>query len=61
MDLNVIYNMDCLIGSDNIESDSTAVACINTNRFFIGYEMDGKYFDIATNRIQEHTRQMAIV
>jgi len=32
-------------------SGSTGVACVNTNRNFIGIEMDDKYFDIATERI----------
>jgi len=32
-------------------SGSTGVACANTNREFIGIEQDGKYFDIAQNRI----------
>tara|TARA_B110000503_G_C7017868_1_gene358497 strand:- start:39 stop:905 length:867 start_codon:yes stop_codon:yes gene_type:complete len=32
-------------------SGSTGVACVNTNRSFIGIEMDAKYFDIATERI----------
>ena len=32
---------------------STGVACINTNRSFIGMELDECYFNIATNRIQE--------
>lgn len=34
-------------------SGSTGVACINTNRKFIGIELDNKYFDIALNRIQD--------
>ena len=34
-------------------SGSTGVAAKNTNRSFIGIEMDEKYFDIATNRISE--------
>lgn len=34
-------------------SGSTGVACINTNRNFIGYELDQKYFEIAKNRINE--------
>ena len=33
-------------------SGSTGVACINTNRKFIGIELDDKYFDIACNRIK---------
>lgn len=32
-------------------SGSTGVACKNTNRNFIGIEMDKNYFDIATKRI----------
>ena len=34
-------------------SGSTGVACINTNRNFIGIELDEKYFEIAQNRIEE--------
>lgn len=32
-------------------SGSTGVACLNTNREFIGIEMDKNYFDIAKNRL----------
>ena len=35
-------------------SGSTGVACINTNRDFIGIEKDDKYFEIAKKRIEEH-------
>ena len=35
-------------------SGSTGVACLNTNRKFIGIEKDDKYFDIACNRINEY-------
>ena len=34
-------------------SGSTGVAAVNTNRSFIGIEMDDKYFEIATNRINK--------
>lgn len=34
-------------------SGSTGVACINTNRKFIGIEIDEKYFKIAKERIKE--------
>ena len=34
-------------------SGSTGVACVNTNRNFIGIEMDDNYFNIATKRIEE--------
>ena len=35
-------------------SGSTGVACLNTNRNFIGIEKDDKYFEIAKKRIEEH-------
>ncbi|MEB3220186.1 MAG: site-specific DNA-methyltransferase [Nostocales cyanobacterium 94392] len=34
-------------------SGSTGVACVNTNRNFIGIEMDDKYFEIAEKRINQ--------
>ena len=34
-------------------SGSTGVACANTNRKFIGIELDKNYFDIASKRIEE--------
>ena len=34
-------------------SGSTGVACINTNRNFIGIELDEKYYNIAKERINE--------
>ena len=34
-------------------SGSTGVACVNTNRNFIGMELDPKYFEIAKNRIKK--------
>ena len=35
-------------------SGSTGVACMNTNRKFIGIELDEKYFDICINRMFEN-------
>ena len=40
--------LDCFMGSG-----TTGVACINTNRNFIGIELDEKYFEIAKKRIEE--------
>lgn len=37
-------------------SGTTGVACVNTNRNFIGIEMDDKYFEIGKNRIEETKR-----
>lgn len=35
-------------------SGTTGVACLNTNRKFIGFEMDDKYYSIAKERIINH-------
>lgn len=40
-----------------IGSGSTGVACINTNRNFIGIELDEKYFNIAKERINNIVRK----
>ena len=34
-------------------SGSTGVACVNTNRNFIGIEFEEKYYKIAEKRIKE--------
>lgn len=38
-----------------IGSGTTAIACINTNRNYIGFELDKSYFDIANERIKSHS------
>lgn len=40
--------LDCFMGSG-----TTGVACVNTNRNFIGIELGENYFNIARNRIEE--------
>ena len=35
-------------------SGTTAIACINTNRNYIGFELDKEYYDIALKRIKNH-------
>ena len=35
-------------------SSSTGVACLNTNRKFIGIELDDNYFDIGAERMRNH-------
>ena len=34
-------------------SGTTAVACVNTNRHYIGFELDKGYYDIACKRLDE--------
>ena len=38
-----------------IFSGTTGVACVNTNRNFIGIELDKNYFEIAKERIEKNT------
>lgn len=38
-------------------SGSTGIACINTNRNFIGIELDKEYFKIAQDRINNYTKE----
>ena len=38
-------------------SGSTGVACVNTNRSFIGIELDDTYFEIAKKRIENQLRE----
>ena len=55
--------MSILIENSSIEHEivldpfmgvgTTAIAAINTNRKFIGFELDEKYFEIARNRIKK--------
>lgn len=35
-------------------SGTTAIACMSTNRSYIGYELDAHYYQVLTKRIQEH-------
>jgi len=55
--LKTYTNEGDLVLDNTIGSGTTAVACINTGRNFIGIEMDKGYFDIAKKRIAE-ARQM---
>ena len=46
-------NENELVLDNCMGSGSTGVACINTNRRFIGIELETKYFEIAEKRIKE--------
>lgn len=48
-------NENELVLDNCMGSGSTGVACINTNRNFIGYELEPNYFEIAQNRINNLT------
>jgi site-specific DNA-methyltransferase (adenine-specific) len=41
-------------------SGTTAIACINTNRNYIGFEKDDTYHALATERVRKHTEVKSI-
>jgi site-specific DNA-methyltransferase (adenine-specific) len=42
-------------------SGSTGVACQNTNRNFIGIELNEEYYEIAKSRLQENNKQLKLI
>jgi site-specific DNA-methyltransferase (adenine-specific) len=50
--IKTFSNENDLIVDLTMGSGSTGVACKNTNRDFIGIEMNDSYFNIATNRVK---------
>ena len=47
-------NENDIVLDNTMGSGSTGVACLNTNRKFIGIELDENYFNISINRIFEN-------
>ncbi len=47
-------NIGNTVLDNTMGSGSTGIACLNTQRNFIGIEIETKYFDLATNRINAH-------
>ena len=56
--INTYTNENEIVLDFTMGSGSTGVACMNTNRKFIGIELDDKYFDIAKNRIEDAYNQI---
>jgi len=55
------YTKKGMIVLDNcMGSGTTAIACINTNRNYIGFENDTTYFDLANERIKNTKNQLEI-
>ena len=42
-------------------SGTTAIACLNTERNFIGFELNKEYFEIAQNRIEERQNEISLL
>ena len=53
-------NESDLVLDNCMGSGSTGVACVNTNRNFIGIELDTHYFQVAKERIEETTKMQDI-
>lgn len=51
-------NENELVLDNCMGSGSTGVACINTNRNFIGIELNENYFNIAKERIENHLQEI---
>ena len=49
-----------LVLDNTCGSGSTGVAAVNTNRNFIGIEMDDKYFEIARKRIEDAQKDLKL-
>lgn len=47
-----------LILDNCMGSGTTAVAAINTDRNFIGFELNKEYFDLAVKRVEQNTTQL---
>ena len=47
-----------LVLDNCIGSGTTAIACLNSNRKFIGFEMNNEYFKLANERINKHTKEL---
>ena len=45
-----------LVLDNCIGSGTTAVACINTKRNYIGFELDTKYYELANERIKQYVK-----
>ena len=53
-------NAEDIIFDPCMGSGTTAIACINTNRNFIGFELDKHYCDIANKRIKNKQSQIKL-
>lgn len=51
-------NENQTILDNTMGSGTTGVACLNTNRNFIGIELDDNYFKIASDRISNRQNEI---
>jgi site-specific DNA-methyltransferase (adenine-specific) len=55
--INAYTNENDIVLDNCMGSGSTGIACVNTNRNFIGIELDEQYFNIAKERIENAEKQ----
>jgi modification methylase len=60
--INILKNIDgeITVFDPYLGSGTTAVACVNMKKKFIGIEREQKYFDIACKRIEDAQRQVTL-
>lgn len=54
--INTYTYEGCTILDFTMGSGSTGISCLNTNRNFIGIELDNTYFKVATDRIDKYIK-----
>lgn len=58
--INLYTNEGEIILDNCMGSGTTAIACINTNRRFTGFELDKNYYDLSKERILNHKRDLSL-
>ena len=59
--IKIHSNVGMIILDPFIGSGTTALACKELERNFIGIELDKKYFEIAKKRVEEHSQQSTLL
>lgn len=59
--INTYTHKGDLVLDNCMGSGTTAIACMNTDREFIGFEKEKKYYDIAQERIRNHIVQLSLL
>ena len=54
--INKHSNESDIIFDGFVGSGTTAIAAINTNRNYIGFELDEEYYKASLDRIEEHKK-----
>ena len=58
--LNLVSKPGAVVVDPFMGSGSTAIACLNSGRHFMGWEIDKEYFEGAEQRIAAHQQEMGL-